>query len=59
VPTLKVEGEIVGPRVGAVRDACAKRGLRSKRPRLDLAAVTYADAPERNCYTPECGAAAG
>ena len=44
VPTLKVEGEIVGPRVGAVRDACAKRGLRSKRPRLDLAAVTYADA---------------
>src|SRR5262249_19190228 len=37
--TLKAEGEIVGPWVGSVRDACVTRGRR--RPRLDLAAVTY------------------
>ena len=42
--TLKLEGEILGPWVGAVRDACTKRGRRSGRPRLDLAAATYADA---------------
>jgi hypothetical protein len=42
--TLKLEGEILGPWVGAVRDACTKRGRRSVRPRLDLAAVTYVDA---------------
>jgi hypothetical protein len=41
--TLKLEGEIVGPWVDAVRDACTKRGRRSGRVRLDLAAVTYAD----------------
>ena len=40
--TLKVEGQIVGPWVRSVRDACATRGRR--RPRLDLAAVTYVDA---------------
>ena len=40
--TLKVEGQIVGPWVGSVRDACATR--RRRRPRLDLAAVTYVDA---------------
>ena len=42
--TIKLEGEILGPWVGAVRDACAKRLRRSRRLRLDLAAVTYADA---------------
>ena len=42
--TLNLEGEILGPWVGAVRDACTKRGRRSRRPRLDLAAVTYVDA---------------
>ena len=42
--TLNLEGEILGPWVGAVRDACTKRGRRSARPRLDLAAVTYVDA---------------
>jgi hypothetical protein len=42
--TLKLEGEIVGPWVDAVRDACTQRGRRRRRPRLDLAAVTYADA---------------
>ena len=42
--TIKLEGEILGPWVGAVRDACTKRGRRSRRLRLDLAAVTYADA---------------
>ena len=42
--TLNLEGEILGPWVGAVRDACTKRGRRSSRLRLDLAAVTYVDA---------------
>ena len=42
--TIKLEGEIVGPWVGAVSDACTKRGRRSARRRLDLAAVTYVDA---------------
>ena len=42
--TIKLEGEILGPWVGAVRDACTQRGRRSRRLRLDLAAVTYADA---------------
>ena len=40
--TIKVEGEILGPWVGAVRAACTKRGRRPRR--LDLAAVTYVDA---------------
>ena len=40
--TIKLEGEIVGAWVGAVRDACAVR--RRRRRRLDLAAVTYVDA---------------
>ena len=44
VPTVQLEGEVLGPWVDAVRDACAKRGGRSRRLRLDLAAVTYADA---------------
>ena len=44
VPTVQLEGEVLGPWVGAVRDACAKRGRRSRRLRLDLAAVSYADA---------------
>ena len=42
--TLKLEGEILGPWVGTVRDACTKRGRRSRRLCLDLAAVTYVDA---------------
>ena len=42
--TIKLEGEILGPWVGAVRDACTQRGRRCRRLRLDLAAVTYADA---------------
>jgi len=44
VPTLKLEGELLEPWVDAVRDACTIWG-RSKRLRLDLAAVTYVDAP--------------
>ena len=44
VRTIKLEGEILEPWVGAVRDACTQRGRRSRRLRLDLAAVTYADA---------------
>jgi hypothetical protein len=42
--TIKLEGEILGPWLGAVRDACTKRVRRSSRLRLDLAAVTYVDA---------------
>jgi hypothetical protein len=40
VLTFKLEGEIRAPWVDAVRDACTQRGHL----RLDLAAVTYADA---------------
>ena len=42
--TIKLEGEILASWVDAVRDACRKRGRRSARPLLDLAAVTYVDA---------------
>jgi hypothetical protein len=44
VPTVKLEGQVLEPWVAVVRDACARRGRRSKRLRLDLAAVTYVDA---------------
>jgi len=44
VLTIKLEGQLVGPWVSAVRDACQARGRRSGRLRLDLAALTYADA---------------
>jgi anti-anti-sigma regulatory factor len=44
VATIKLEGELRGPWVEAVRDAYTKWPLGSKRLRLDLAAVTYADA---------------
>jgi hypothetical protein len=43
VLTIKLEGQLLGPWVGAVRDACRARGRRSGRLLLDLAAVTYAD----------------
>ena len=42
--TLKLEGEILAPWVGTVRNACTQRARRCRRLRLDLAAVTYADA---------------
>jgi anti-anti-sigma regulatory factor len=42
--TIKLEGEILEPWVGAVRDACAQRGRRSGRLCLDLAALTFVDA---------------
>jgi anti-anti-sigma regulatory factor len=44
VLTIKLEGEILAPWVGTVRDACTQRGRRCMRLCLDLAAVTYADA---------------
>ena len=44
VPTVQLEGEVLGPWVDAVREACTEPGRRSRRLRLDLAAVTYADA---------------
>src|SRR5262249_20827327 len=40
--TVRLEGEILGAWVGAVRDACA--GQRRRPRRLDLAAVAYVDA---------------
>jgi anti-anti-sigma regulatory factor len=42
--TIRLEGELLGPWVGSVRDACAARGRRPRRLRLDLAAVSYVDA---------------
>jgi hypothetical protein len=39
--TIKLEGEILGPWIGVLRDACAERGC--CRRRLDLAAVSHAD----------------
>jgi hypothetical protein len=44
VATIKLEGQLLGPWVETVRDACRKRGRRSARPRLDLTAVPYVDA---------------
>ena len=44
VLTIKLEGELLEPWVPTVRDACKRRGRRSGRVQLDLAAVTYADA---------------
>ena len=44
VLTIKLEGQLLGPWVPVVRDACRARGRRSGRLLLDLAAVTYADA---------------
>ena len=44
VLTLKIEGEIVGPWIGIVCEACTRSGLRTGRLCLDLAAVTYVDA---------------
>jgi hypothetical protein len=41
--TLKLEGELLGPWVEIVCDACINRPHRTKRLRLDLTAVTYAD----------------
>jgi hypothetical protein len=42
--TIKLEGEILAPWLGTVRDACGTVGPWAGRLRLDLAAVTYADA---------------
>jgi len=43
--TIKLEGELMEPWVGAVRDACTQKDRQSKRLILDLSAVTYADGP--------------
>jgi len=42
--TIKLEGAILAPWMSSVRDACTQRGRRTRRLRLDLASVTYADA---------------
>ncbi len=44
VLTIKLEGAILGPWVGAVREACSQLGRQSERLSLDLAAVSYMDA---------------
>ena len=44
VLTIKLEGEILAPWVRTVREACKHLGRGPQRLRLDLAAVTYADA---------------
>ena len=44
VRLLKIEGDLVGPWVELVRDACAPQALRADRAALDLSAVTFADA---------------
>jgi hypothetical protein len=44
VLTIKLEGQLLGPWVPTVRDACRGRGRWPGRLLLDLAAVTYADA---------------
>jgi anti-anti-sigma regulatory factor len=44
MPTIRLEGEILAAWVAAVRETCTPRSRRSRRLRLDLAAVTYADA---------------
>ena len=44
VLTIKLEGEILAPWVAAVREAYKQRDRRPERLRLDLTAVTYADA---------------
>ena len=43
VQTIKLEGELLEPWVGAVRDACTTPDRRSRYLRLDLAAVNYVD----------------
>jgi hypothetical protein len=42
-PTIKLEGELLEPWVGAVRDACTTPDRQFRHRRLDLAAVSYAD----------------
>jgi anti-anti-sigma regulatory factor len=42
--TIKLEGAILGPWVGTVREACTQQGRVSERLCLDLAAVSYVDA---------------
>jgi ABC-type transporter Mla MlaB component len=41
---MKLEGQLLEPWVGIVRDACIKGSQQNQRPRLDLAAVSYVDA---------------
>jgi len=44
VLTIQLEGKLREPWVPTVRDACSRRGSRSGRLLLNLAALTYADA---------------
>ena len=43
VQTIKLEGEILEPWVGAVRDACTTSDRQFRHLRLDLTAVSYVD----------------
>jgi ABC-type transporter Mla MlaB component len=42
-PLIKLEGKLLGPWVEEVSQACAMPDPSAQRPRLDLAAVSYAD----------------
>ena len=44
IRTIKLEGDLLAPWVGTVRDACAQRERWSEHLCLDLAAVTFVDA---------------
>jgi ABC-type transporter Mla MlaB component len=41
--SLKLEGQLLAPWIGAVCEACAEPDRRARGIRLDLAAVTYVD----------------
>ena len=43
-PTLRVEGKLVGPWVGALKEACIQQAAADGGVRLDLAAVSFVDA---------------
>ena len=43
-PVIKLEGKLLGPWVDEVLQACAAANPSAQRPRLDLSAVSYADA---------------
>jgi ABC-type transporter Mla MlaB component len=45
VPQLKVEGKLVGPWVGELKQVCGRLCESTDQLRLDLSAVSFVDAP--------------
>lgn len=43
-PTIRLEGKLLGPWVEEVSQVCAAAGSSGRRPRLDLSALSFADA---------------